>query len=70
MCEVGKFWLFVCVYLGGNFIKGEDLKFIVFFFLYIKNNFFFERNYCIEEIVVFESVVEVLFIMDNKENNF
>lgn len=70
MREAGKSWPLACVYSGGNFFKGEDLKFTVPFFLHIKNNSSSERNHCIEEIEAFESAAEALSIMDNKENNF
>ena len=69
----GKPWPLACVYSGGNFIKGEDLKFSVPFLLHTKNSTncsSSERKHYIEEIAAFESAAEALSIMDNKENNF
>ena len=69
----GKSWPLARMYSGGNFIKGEDLKFTVPFSLYTKNITdcsSSERKHCIEEIAAFEDAAQALSLMDNKENNF
>ena len=69
----GKSWPLARMYSGGNFIKGEDLKFPVPFSLYTKNSTdcsSSESKHCIEEIAAFESAAQALSLMDNKENNF